>query len=115
ISELSTDLRRPCTPSHSRKSAPHHCDFLGTPGSRGPASPTPRNLRFRGTPGLRSSLTHLQMGSLRSSAQPHELPPHEIFDFAGTPCLGRVATESLAANRNQSSKQLPISSVRNLD
>src|SRR5215510_10803380 len=32
-SELPTDLRRPCTPS------------------RGPASPTPRNLRFRGDPG----------------------------------------------------------------
>src|SRR5215471_5734357 len=32
-SELSTDLRRPCTPS------------------RGPGSPTPRNLRFRGDPG----------------------------------------------------------------
>src|SRR5215472_1546075 len=31
--ELPTDLRRPCTPS------------------RGPASPTPRNLRFRGDPG----------------------------------------------------------------
>src|SRR5262249_13763114 len=49
-SELPTDLRRPCTPSHPRKSAPHHRDFLGTPGSRGPASPTPRNLRFRGDP-----------------------------------------------------------------
>src|SRR5215813_11825133 len=32
-SELPTDLRRPCAPS------------------RGPASPTPRNLRFRGDPG----------------------------------------------------------------
>src|SRR5215467_6799232 len=87
-SELPTGLRRPCTPSHPRKSAPHHRDFLGTPGippqkirtppprfpgdpghptpenphpttaiswgprgSRGPASPTPRNLRFRGDPG----------------------------------------------------------------
>src|SRR5215831_78381 len=47
-SELPTDRRRPCTPSHPRKSAPHHRDFLGTPGSRGPAlSPTPRSLRFR--------------------------------------------------------------------
>src|SRR5215831_2859371 len=44
------------------------------------------------------------MGSLRSSAQAHELPPHEIFDFAGTPGLGHLATESLAANRNQSSR-----------
>src|SRR5215467_14508989 len=50
-SKWMTDLRRPCTPSHPRKSAPHHRDFLGTPGSRGPASPTPRNLRFRGDPG----------------------------------------------------------------
>src|SRR5215472_17337514 len=37
-SDLSTDLRRPCTPSHPAKSAPHHRDFAGTPGSRGPAS-----------------------------------------------------------------------------
>src|SRR5262245_44148396 len=55
-SDLSTDLRRPCTPPHPAKSAPHHPtpgnphpttaiswgprdrDFAGTPGSRGPAS-----------------------------------------------------------------------------
>src|SRR5258708_39418878 len=47
-SDLSTDLRRPCTPSHPTKSAPPGTpggarrveprDFVGTPGSRGPAS-----------------------------------------------------------------------------
>src|SRR5215831_15794240 len=40
---------------------------------------------------------------LRSSAQAHDLPPHEIFDFARTPGLGHLATESFAANRNQAS------------
>src|ERR1700730_16310934 len=53
---MRTDLRRPCTPSHPTKSAPHHPtprnphpataiswgprdrDFVGTPGSGGPAS-----------------------------------------------------------------------------
>ena len=44
------------------------------------------------------------MGSLRSSAQAHELPPHEISDFAGTPGLGHLATESVAVNRSQSSR-----------
>ena len=38
---------------------------------------------FAGTPGLRSSLTHSRMGSLRSSAQAHD--------------LGHLASESLAA------------------
>ena len=40
---------------------------------------------------LRSSLTHWRMGSLRSSAQAHD--------------LGHLATESLAVHRNQSSRE----------
>src|SRR5262249_43227571 len=42
-SELPTGLRRPCTPSHPRKSAPHHRDFLGTPGISRPCFCGPRS------------------------------------------------------------------------
>src|SRR5215467_4877361 len=72
-----TDLRRRCTPPHPRKSAPHHRDFPGTPGSRGRAS---------------AVLAHpYQMGSLRSSAPDYD--------------LGHLATECLASIRHHSSNE----------
>src|SRR5437870_4710350 len=79
-------LRRPCTPSHPTKSAPHRRDFVGTPGSAASPSPTPRNPhpnppRFRGDPGsararsrIANTLLHVLGGSLH---------------------LGHLATESL--------------------
>jgi glycine cleavage system transcriptional repressor len=47
---------------------------------------------------LRSSLTHQRMGSLRSSAQTHD--------------LGHLDTESLAANRNHSSRMALVDDPR---
>src|SRR5215469_15199578 len=50
---MKPDLRRPCTPSHPAKSAPHHRDFAGTPGSRGRASAV---LAYPSTDGLAAVL-----------------------------------------------------------
>src|SRR5215510_3408498 len=101
-SGLSTDHRRPRTPSHPRKSAPDHRDFLGTPAShprksapdhrdflgtpasRGPASPTPRNVRFRGDPGsavlahpLTNGIAPVLGAGPRSAAPGHRISPHQ--------------------------------------
>src|SRR6266700_1469023 len=84
-SSSATDLRRPCTPPHPAKSAPHHRDFAGTPGPRFPGDPGtaisrgPRDLAARL---LRSSLTHDEWA--RSG-------PRRRTTF-----LGHLAAESLA-------------------
>src|SRR5260370_36250654 len=61
-SDLSTGLRRPCTPSHPTKSAPPGTpggarrveprDFVGTPGPH-PKKSAPRHRDFLRTPGSR--------------------------------------------------------------
>src|SRR5215472_16133129 len=94
-SELPTDLRRPCTPSHPRKSAPHHRDFLGTPGlppheivdfARTAGLPPHEIFDFARTPGLPPH-------EIFDFARTPGLPPHEIFDFARTPGLRSSLTQ----------------------
>src|SRR5215470_13290499 len=83
-SELPTDLRRPSTPPHPMKPL----SFMGTPGSRGPASPTPRNLRFRGDPGS-AVLAHPLTNGLAPvlGADPRTPTPRNLR-FRGDPGSG---------------------------
>src|SRR5438270_12272568 len=64
---------------------PNHRDFVGTPGSGGPASPTPRNPhphppRFRGDPGsalLAHALTNA-LAPVLGAGSPSGAPGHRI-------------------------------------